>query len=250
MFNGNYFREQGEIMALEVLLDKSQISKAREEMEARGLSVTESALAHFLRKLRISRKPKIGDKVKSWDVLSAVNFISHNVNSSEPVLDIGCYASEILYALSGAGFNNLSGVDLNPNLEKMPTLGKIKFVNENFLNTTFEDKVFKAITAISVIEHGFKGKELLGEISRLLKPGGFFWASFDYWPQKINTDKIKFFGMDWKIFSQEEIAAFIDEAQSYDLFPYGELKFDAKEKTINCAGQEYTFAALILQKKI
>jgi len=235
-------------MSLDVLQGRAQIKQAKEELVTKGVSVLESPLFSLLRKLKVIRGPKIGDTVKSWDVLSTLNFLQTNVEKDEPILDIGCYASEILFALHKLGFKQLTGVDLNPDLLNMPLRDYIKYVTANFMQTDFEDSSFKAITSISVIEHGFKSEELLREMSRLLKPGGFFIASFDYWPEKINTDGIKFFGMDWRIFSKEDISLFLDQAQKYHLFPVGKMNYEVTEKPISCAGQDYTFAWLILRK--
>ena len=105
-----------------------------------------------------------------------------------------------------------------------------------------------AITSVSVIEHGFDEQSLLKEMSRLLVPGGYFIASFDYWPEKIDTSEIKYFGMDWKIFSKEEVTNFITEAANYGLFPVGEMMPDSKKKPIECGGKRYTFAWLVLTK--
>ena len=87
-------------------------------------------------------------------------------------------------------------------------------------------------------------------MSRLLKPNGYFIASFDYWPEKIDTDGIKYFGMDWKIFSKDEISNFIVEAADYRLFPIGEMMYNAKNKPISCGGKQYTFAWLALKKSV
>ena len=192
----------------------------------------------------------IGDMLKSWDVLSTVNFLEDHVKKNESILDIGCYASEVIVTLHKLGYSDLTGVDLNMGLRKMPYQDSIKYETVDFMHTKFEDASFQAITSISVIEHGFDGQSLLKEMSRLLKPNGYFIASLDYWPEKINTTGIKYFGMDWKIFSRDEISRFITEAADYGLFPVGEMMYDAKNSPIDCGGKQYTFAWLALKKSV
>jgi SAM-dependent methyltransferase len=104
------------------------------------------------------------------------------------------------------------------------------------------------VTAISVIEHGFQREKLLAEISRILKPKGFFIASVDYWPEKIDTDDVQAFGMDWTIFSKEDLSAFIREAAKYGLQPCGALEFDALDRVVKWKRKQYTFAWLVMQK--
>ena len=235
-------------MSTHVLKVKSQIDSARTELRNRGLSCTESGLRAFARKVGIVRSFKVGDELKSWDVLKTAQFIEAHVDKSTPVLDIGAYASEILCILHRAGYTKLTGVDLNPNISRMPYSDKIRYVASDFMHTPFEDGSFAAITSTSVIEHGFNSKALLTEMSRLLQPGGYFIASFDYWPQKIDTTGVPFFGMDWKIFSEEEVLAFVDEARTYQLTACGSIDLSAQDRPIECSGKKYTFAWLALQK--
>ena len=238
-------------MTMKVLQNKLQISKAREELIKNGVSHIDPVDTHFksiLRRLRILNGLVMGDFVKSWDVLATVNFIKVHVQKNEPVLDIGCYASEILLSLYKLNYSNLTGIDLDPNLGKMPYQDFIQYETCNFMKTKFNDDSFKVITAISVIEHGLNSKALLLEITRILQPGGYFIASFDYWPEKINTDGIKFFGMDWKIFSKNEVSNFLEEAATYGLSPVGEMELNSDEKAIDCAGKQYTFGWLALRK--
>ncbi len=237
-------------MAMKVLQNKLQISKSRQEMVKRGISFVESPLCSLMRRSGFTRGMAIGDMLKSWDVLSTLNFLERYVQRKEPILDIGSYASEMIVALHALGYSNLTGVDLNPNLREMPHQDFIRYVVADFMRTKFNDASFQAITAISVIEHGFCGHSLLKEMSRLLKPGGYFIASFDYWSEKINTAGIDFFGMDWKIFSRDEIIGFIAEAAGYSLFPVGEMMYDGKNKPINFWGKQYTFAWLALRKSV
>ena len=238
-------------MTMEVLQDKLQINTARQELDKKGASQVDhldSRLKALLRRLGLVRGVVMGDMIKSWDVLATVKFIESHVKKSEPILDIGCYASEILASLHKVRYLNLSGADLNPNLNKMPYQDSIRYEVTNFMHTKFADASFKAITSISVIEHDFDGQSLLQEMARLLRPGGYFIASFDYWPEKIDTIGTQFFGMDWRIFSKDEVANFVNEAAAYGLFPVGEMNYGSKDKPIDCAGKQYTFGWLVLTK--
>jgi SAM-dependent methyltransferase len=235
-------------MTMQVLQNKLQIQNARREMVTRHLSCMESSWSGLLRRLRLKRGLLLGDYVKSWDVLSTLNYLEKRLQKSDTVLDIGSYASEVIVSLHKLGFTNLTGSDLNPALKEMPYADAIRYEITNFMQTPFADASFKAITSISVIEHGFDGAALLKEISRLLKPGGYFVSSFDYWPEKLDTTGIKFFGMDWLIFSKQDVQDFIRLAFDYGLKPAGDLHFEGGETPIDCAGKKYTFGWLVLQK--
>lgn len=235
-------------MGMKVLQDRSQINKARQEMIKKGVSFVDSDLKSLIRRMRILPGMAIGDALKSWDVLSTLDFIEKHIQKHEPILDIGCYASEVLVALCKLGYSDLTGIDLNVKLKKMPCQGRIKYEIGDFMHTKFKDSSFKAITSISVIEHGFNPSLLLKEISRLLKQDGYFIASFDYWPEKIDTEGIDFFGMDWRIFSKDEINNFITEAAYYDLVPAGKLVYDARDKVIDYWKKQYTIGWLVFKK--
>jgi SAM-dependent methyltransferase len=233
---------------MKVLQNKSQIWGARQALIKKGVSSMESSFRFQLRRFGLVSGIVLGDQLKSWDVLETLNFIDQHLQKHEPVLDIGCYASEIIVALHKSGYTNLTGADLNPDLKQMPFQNDIRYENTNFMQTPFEDASFKAITSISVVEHGFDGPALLSEMSRLLQPGGYFIASFDYWPDKIDTTGVKFFGMDWLIFSMHDVADFIEQAAGYGLVPVGELDYGGDETPIECGGKKYTFGWLVLKK--
>ncbi len=238
-------------MSMEVLQNKSQITKARHELDKKGAShvdLPDSRLKSLMRKIGLVSGVVMGDMVKSWDVLATVDFIETHVKKNEPILDIGCYCSEILASLHKVGYSNLTGADLNLKLSEMPYQNAIKYEVTNFMHTKYEDASFKAITSISVIEHDFNAQDLLKEMSRLLKPAGYFIASFDYWPDKINTNGTQFFGMDWTIFSKDEVSGFIADAAAYGLRPVGEMNYSGKDRPIDCAGKQYTFGWLVLKK--
>ena len=238
---------------MEVLQQRQQIVDARRRLSARGLSTLEPALKlnfkRGLRRLGLDPGPSVGDWIKSWDVERTLEFIGAHVTPAQPVLDIGCYSSEVLIALHRMGYEELYGVDLNPGLSRMPLQDSIHYKTANFMESGFSEAKFAAITAISVIEHGFDGARLFAEISRLLQPGGYFIASFDYWPEKIDTTGMRFFDLDWRIFSAEEVRAMVAEAARFGLHPAADLHVQAQEKAIEHGGFRYTFGWFVLEKR-
>ena len=231
-----------------VLKFRSEIRSARDEMRRSGISCLTPWIRRWLNTIGFFGGVTLGDIVKSWDVLKTASFLRDHLYGETPVLDVGAYASEILSVLHRMKYSNLTGVDLNPRIKEMPFADHIRYEVADFMVTPFPDGSFGAITAISVIEHGFDPPRLLSEISRLLRPGGYFLASFDYWPEKVDTTGIDIFGMKWKIFSKEEVLAFIEEARAYGLSPCGEIDLEAGEKVIHWGGKDYTFAWLALRK--
>lgn len=236
-------------MSLQVLQSQAQIEDARRSMRDRNISALDKPYAAWLQRLHLVRGPVIGDVQKSWDVDLALRHLESTLQRDAPILDIGCYASEVLLSLHKLGFTNLTGVDLNPRLTAMPLGDRIKYVVSDFMQTPFENSSFQAITSVSVIEHGYKPRPLLAEVARLLRPGGTFLASFDYWPDKIDTTGVKFFDMSWLIFSRDDVQELIDIAATFDMTPQGALVFEAKDRVIACGGKHYTFAALNLTKR-
>ena len=175
---------------MKVLQNKEEIYNCRVELDKRNLSAltVDKFFYRILKKLNLYRHVLIGDNLKSWDIYQTITFIENNTNKDAKILDIGCFSSEILYILLKMNFKNLYGIDLNNDLYLMPFADKLNLSRMNFLNTKFENNQFDVITAISVIEHGFKPDALFKEASRILKQGGYFIFSFDYWENKINTN--------------------------------------------------------------
>ena len=213
-----------------------------------GIDCADGLLRSFLKKMHLLPGQKLGDQVKSWDVLHTLRFISEHLDRSDPVLDLGAYASEILPVLNRSGFTSLTGIDFNHDLEKMPDAGRIRYIIGNFYESDLPADSISAITAISVIEHGFDSNRLLSEVSRLLRPGGYFIASVDYWSEKIDTSGIKAFGLDWMIFSRDDIRSFLSEAKKYGLVSMGETDFETEDAPIRWFGKSYTFAWFVLKK--
>lgn len=236
-------------MTLEVLQSREQIAAGRGALRRRGLSFATPHWRNWLARCRLLPGTlRIGDELKSWDVLKTAEFIEARVPKDAPVLDIGAFGSELPPVLHTLGYTRISAIDLNPRIARMPFADAIDYRVANFLQAPYADGSFAAITAISVIEHGFDGTALARELARLLRPGGYFIASFDYWPDKVSTAGIRMFGMDWTIFSRDDVAQFLSVAGEHGLVPSGALQFEAPSPAIFWAERNYTFAWLVLQR--
>lgn len=237
-------------MTMEVLQSKEQIREARTWLRRESISIMPPGWRTWLARRGLLRGDVlVGDYVKSWDVAKTAQFLRQHVSKDQPVLDIGAYASEIPPILKRLGYTAVAGVDLNPGIRKMPYADAIDYRVGDFLRAPYADATFSAVTAISVIEHGLDARRLVAEMGRLLRPGGFFIASFDYWPDKIATDGITMFDMSWTIFSRSDVQNLVSLAFEYGLDPVGKLEFEGSGRPVSCAGKDYTFAWLVLRRR-
>lgn len=237
-------------MSVAVLQTKQEVERARERLVARGVSCVGLEFGKPSVWQRIRRVPaaRVGDHVKSWDVLRTIEYVESAYPRTARILDLGAYSSEILCSLHRAGFERLTGIDLNPGVRHMPFSDRIRWEVGNFLRTPFADGAFDVVTSISVIEHGFDGQGLLREMSRLIAPGGSFVASFDYWPNKLDTSDTRIFGLDWRIFSRSEVEEFVEQARQFGFISAGPMEFGASDRIVNFAGRDYTFAWMALKR--
>jgi SAM-dependent methyltransferase len=235
-------------MSIEVLYNPVDNIRARDEIRRRRLDFFTPRVLRALRKARLISGVNVGDLRKSWDLLKTVEFLERRVNKSSAVLDIGACSSEVLCALHELGYSDLAGIDLNPRIALMPHAGTIRYMVGDFIETPFPSETFEAITAISVLEHGYCGPKVFSEVSRILKPGGYFIGSVDYWPDKIDTSEIKVYGLDWKIFSKDELLSLIVEAGNRGMVPVGQLNFVSPKATVSWSRKKYTFAWFAFQK--
>jgi 2-polyprenyl-3-methyl-5-hydroxy-6-metoxy-1,4-benzoquinol methylase len=234
---------------MQILESYDQIIVARKELVKKKVSFLQN---YYLCKLiKILRLPIISFCAfnKSWDYFLTFEFIESNLNFNCKILDVGCFQSEILPILKRGGYSNIYGIDIDTKIKRMPYQSQINYYNENFFENSFPDNFFDCLTCLSVIEHGFNEDLFFSQFSRILKKGGFLILSFDYWENKINTDNIKMFQMNWNIFSKEEVLGILNNVEvKYKLKLVGNPKFKCSNYVINCANKDYTFAWLVLQK--
>jgi SAM-dependent methyltransferase len=193
------------------------------------------------------RSVPVGDLYKSWDVLLTYEAIQKEAAPTDHIIDLGAFASEVLCVLASAGYTNLTGIDFNPLVRHMPFRDRIAWRQGDMTRTGLPPETASAIVAISSIEHGHY-LPVLKEVARLLKPGGLFIGSTDYWPDKIDTSDIKMFDLSWTILSTDDVATFVADAASLGLHPTGTIETAASERCVYCEEKLYTFGWFSLRK--
>jgi 2-polyprenyl-3-methyl-5-hydroxy-6-metoxy-1,4-benzoquinol methylase len=90
------------------------------------------------------------------------------------ILDVGCSTGAFLYQLNQrfAGCYQVLGTDVSgPPLDYAESRG-VAVCRNNFLETTFSDRKFDAVTFWAVLEHVLEPQKFVDQAWNLLKPGG------------------------------------------------------------------------------
>lgn len=232
-------------MTCQVMQQRGDYRSARQTLRRRGLSFIPPRYSRLPAVGRLYRGRGIGDVRKSWDVLLMLERIAQ-FGPGTRVLDMGAYQSELTAALVKSGMADVTGIDLD--FPGGAPLDGATYVTGDMMDAPFPDASFDVITSVSVIEHGFDAERLFGEVARLLRPGGSFLASFDYWPEKIDTSDTPLFGLPWSIFSEQEVLSLFDVAERHGLKSAGPIDLEAGERAISFEGRQYTFGLLEVRK--
>lgn len=98
------------------------------------------------------------------------------LNSSSPILDVGCGSGAWLERLFAAGYRNLTGIDLDIS-QQQTDHANVGFADLNAKQWDVPGKNYHLITAIEVIEHLDNLGLFLDNIRDLLDEEGFFLAT-------------------------------------------------------------------------
>jgi len=188
--------------------------------------------------------PNFACQPKDWDVAQVLP----QLNDGD-ILDMGCQGSVILTNCVKMG---LKGKKIGIDFQEIPAPEGVTHIVGDLTKTDFPDKSFDFITCLSVIEHGVNGYVFFQECSRLLKPDGKLFVSFDYWEQKLHTTATVF-GLPWCIFSRQEVEIIINIASKYGLTLLGPVDWTIGEPVIrpgffSPCEHSYTFGLLGFKK--
>ena len=244
--------------SVSVLQSRADIAQARRELRRMGVSFPGTRPRdRVLRRAGrvLGRRPSAhslaGDPIKSWDVLLTLQAVLQASGPDDAVLDLGSIGSVILPALRHLGYADLHGIDLNPAVTQMPGADSIDYRVGDMMSTPWPDGSFAAITAVSVIEHGLDTDRLLREVRRLLRPGGVFTFSTDFWPEKVDTEGLSAFGLPWNVFDADEMSSFFHAAKAADLqldLSLESLDREPRTRPIEWNGRRYTFLHAVLRR--
>jgi SAM-dependent methyltransferase len=238
---------------LEILTSMGEIAAGRRQLEAWGASLYPSSLRRLL--FRVRRKIGLPatliwpEWTKSWDVARTVALVRERVARDEPILDMGCFNSEVLWSLARLGYRNLAGCDLDQRCLAGPFAGTIQYSVQDLTRTSFADASFRAISCISVMEHGVDEARFLAEARRLLAPGGYLVISTDYWPKSIPTSEVQAFGLPWRIFARPDIEAFLSSCERLGFHSLGPLNWREPSPVVSWQARRYSFAWMALVKR-
>lgn len=165
------------------------------------------------------------------------------------LLDMGSSGSWILHnAIKLAIKGKKCGIDLSDH--EAPIAG-VEYIKGDLMKTPYPQKSFDTITCLSVIEHEVDYYLLAKEAARLLRKGGVFYISFDYWNPKVDTTDVgtKLYGLKWNILDSKDVSELEVAMGRYGLHMSGNLDWTTKDTVINdqfCApyGKKYTFGLL------
>jgi len=102
-------------------------------------------------------------------------FVRHFEDRSAQILDVGCGTGLSGQALVDAGFDQIDGIDLSPDmLEQARAKGAYGNLFEADLTAglNFADDTYDAAISVGTFTHGHVGPGGLDEVIRVVKPGG------------------------------------------------------------------------------
>jgi len=203
-----------------------------------------------LYQLIINGLPKHNDLPKNWDSFAAMSIITNSahIDHEDAILDAGGeYYSAIMHQLAAFGFKELYCI--NTVFKEPSRIGLINYIPGDITATIFKDRTFKAITCLSVIEHGVNLNQFFAESSRILTDDGLLFLSTDYWHKPVNTHNKEAYGVPVKIFSRQDIEEMILTAEYYGLYLLIPIDLKCLYKVVEWEELSYTFIYLTFYKK-
>ena len=241
---------------ISLLESQEEIRSARATLRSEGLDFAQHGrlrLWDILYRVRYRVPMPKPDLIKSWDVMNAWQIVEREIPDRRAgILDMGCYNSEILYALHARGYRNLHGCDLNPMCRRMAFWHAVRYRQADITSTPYPDAKFAAVTCLSVIEHGVPIDALVKELKRLLQPDGIFIFTTDYDATgggEAAVTEPRPFGLEWQIHTKQTL---LDLFSRFERAGFTLLDQDARlpthhQRPITWNGKEYTFALAALR---
>jgi SAM-dependent methyltransferase len=205
------------------------------------------------------------DELKNWD-LALLYDVVQPLPMTIRIADLGCAGLAALNFFHSLGFTDLHGMDLTVTRKErlrqaalmcrsLSLRPPFHLYRRDLTKTEFPDRFCGLVTSISVIEHGVDPVAFFAEMDRIIEPGGLLFVTTDYWPVKMLTRKDERpCGLDYTIFSKEEIINLIGLAGSYrfSLLKNTDIRTISDPLERNILGEIYqhTFICLVFKKTV
>lgn len=184
-----------------------------------------------------------GLSAKNWEIFQVLPYMADG-----DWVDLGSDGSVVLENLVAKGIRGAKvGIDLAYAANYFYPDTGIDLQKGDLMNTPFENESFDFATSLSVIEHDVDFSKFAKEVSRILKPGGHLFCSFDYWNPKPLYEKRILYKLDWNILDEKDVLNLIDVLRENGLHLVGDIDWTTQDAVINdtyCSpvqGVSYTF---------
>lgn len=205
--------------------------------------------------VKLLNLPSHQDRQKDWDTLKVFHYILENAGPRDVILDAGSGSnSTILNWLHLTGFKNLVACDRLPLSAEIYERRSIEFTVQDLAKTSYKDKQFKAISCVSVVEHGVDLRTFFHEMGRILDVGGVLLVSTDYWEKPIDCSEIYPYGKQYgqmKVFTAEDVRVMIGFAEEASMELCTPVDLSCSEKAVRWerVDRDYTFLFLAFRRK-
>ena len=147
------------------------------------------------------------------------------------------------------GYTNLLGINIE--FERAWKLGSIRYEPGDLTKTRFGENTFDAVVCQSVLEHGVNVPAYLGEMARILRPGGLLLTSVDHYDEPVDTHgATPAGGRPYRVFTKTEIGRFLSTARALGLTPTDPIDLTCRDRAITWKtyGLDYTYLMMTLRK--
>ena len=129
---------------------------------------------------RLEKKHMISDKHAKRGIEHVERLLPYvNPKEGQSYLEIGCGNGHVCKHLAGKYRLNVTGTDVDPEMiqfanEDVVDVPNVRFMEMDAAKMPFQDDDFDIILSFGVLHHISNWQDVLGEISRVLRPEGHF----------------------------------------------------------------------------
>lgn len=156
----------------------------------------------------------IGKKHAERGIKHVKRLIPHiNIKENQNYLEIGCGNGHVSKYLAGKYNLKVTGTDVDPDMIQLANqdigeLKNIRFIEMDATIMPFEENEFDIVLSFGVLHHISNWQNVLREISRVLKPEGYFiFGDIAY--SRFTTNLVKRISRNYGAYTIDDIVQFL-----------------------------------------